>query len=113
MGIRHLEAVHITRVWNQEDRCIAKLVDEMRVKTNAKVTYGGVVLGAKRDVQNRGIEGKVEKYRPDLPCILTAPISGTPQHAAEMRPTTRIEEILRPESRTAMTLENYFGLGNA
>ena len=36
------------------DRWIAKSVDELRVKTNPMVTYGGVVLGAKRAVQNRG-----------------------------------------------------------
>ena len=39
------------------ERWIAKSVDELRVKTNPKVTYGGVVLGAKSAVQNRGIEG--------------------------------------------------------
>ena len=36
------------------DRWIAKSVDELRVKTNPKVTYGGVVLGAKRAVQIEG-----------------------------------------------------------
>ena len=47
------------------ERWIAKSVDELRIKTNPKITFPGVMLGAKRAVQNRGIEGKIEKYRPD------------------------------------------------
>jgi len=91
------------------DRWIAKSVDELRVKTNPKVTYGGVVLGAKRAVQNRGIEGKVEKYRPDT-FYLNSPDRWFTTTGAEKRPTTRSEEILRPESRTSTTRE-YFGVG--
>ena len=42
-----------------------KTVDDLRVESNPKNTYGGVVLGAKSDVQHRGIMGKMEKNRPD------------------------------------------------
>ena len=91
------------------ERWIAKSVDELRVKTNPKVTYGGVVLGAKRAVQNRGIEGKVEKYRPDT-FYLNSPDRWFTTTGAEKRPTVRSEEILRPESRTSTTRE-YFGVG--
>ena len=67
------------------------------------------VLGAKRAVQNRGIEGKVEKYRPDT-FYLNSPDRWFTTTGAEKRPTTRSEEILRPESRTSTTRE-YFGVG--
>jgi len=91
------------------ERWIAKSVDELRVKTNPKVTYEGVVLGAKRAVQNRGIEGKIEKYRPDT-FYLNSPDRWFTTTGAEKRPTVRSEEILRPESRTSTTRE-YFGVG--
>ena len=39
-----------------------KTVDELRVKTNPKQTYDGVILGGKRSVQNLGIHGKIEKH---------------------------------------------------
>jgi len=49
------------------ERWMPKTVDELRIKTNPKVTYEGVVLGgsARAGHFSRGIQGKVEKNRPD------------------------------------------------
>lgn len=44
---------------------IDKTVDELRTMTNPKVTYDGVILGGKKQVTNRGVEGTVEKNRPE------------------------------------------------
>ena len=89
------------------ERWIAKSVDELRVKTNPKVTYPGVILGAKRAVQNRGIQGEVEKYRPDT-FYINGPERYFTTTGQEKAPTVRSEEILKPESRTSTTRE-YFG----
>ena len=91
------------------ERWIAKSVDELRVKTNPKVTYGGVVLGAKRAVQNRGIQGNVEKYRPDT-FFINGPERYFTTPGQEKAPKVRSEEILKSESRTSTTRE-YFGTG--
>jgi len=89
------------------EKWIAKSVDELRIKTNPKVTYGGVTLGGKRPVQNRGIEGKVEKNRPDT-FYINSPQRYFTTPGQEKAPTVRSKEILRPETRTATTRE-YFG----
>ena len=91
------------------DKWIAKSVDELRVKTNPKITYPGVILGGKRPVQNRGIEGNIEKYRPDT-FYINGPERYFTTTGAEKAPTVRSQEILKPETRTATTRE-YFGGG--
>jgi len=49
------------------DRWQPKTVDELRIKTNPKITYGGVTLGGSAGPGRyaRGIQGKIEKNRPD------------------------------------------------
>ena len=49
------------------DKWLDKTVDELRVKTNPKIEYSLENLEGPSyaQVQNRGIEGKVEKYSPD------------------------------------------------
>ena len=91
------------------EKWIAKSVDELRIKTNPKVTFPGVILGPKRAVQNRGIEGKVEKYRPDT-FYINGPERYFTTTGAEKGPKVRSEEILKAESRTSTTRE-YFGGG--
>ena len=88
---------------------IPKTVDELRIKTNPKITFGGVTLGAKRAVQNRGIEGKVEKYTPDT-FYINSPERYFTTPTQEKGPTARSEEIFRPENRPETTRE-YFGTG--
>tara|TARA_Y100000389_G_C17467334_1_gene526847 strand:+ start:1022 stop:2899 length:1878 start_codon:yes stop_codon:yes gene_type:complete len=44
------------------DAWMPKNVDDLRVKTNPKQSFGGVILGGKRPVQNLGVHGKMEKH---------------------------------------------------
>ena len=90
------------------DKWISKSVDELRTKNNPKVTYNGVILGGGSSIQNRGIEGKIEKNRPDT-FFINSPerYFTTPTNKAQK---SRAEEILKAESRPATTRE-YFGSG--
>ena len=86
-----------------------KTVDELRVSTNPKVTYGGQILGAYAPKQQQSVatQPKVSKNRPD-----------TSFEHGESRwfTTTGIEKaqkarssvILQPENRITTTRE-YFG----
>lgn len=89
------------------ERWMPRTVDELRVATNPKVTYDGVVLGGKSTVQNRGIHGRVEKNRPDTYFINT-PDRYFTTTGIEKAQTARATEILRPENRSTTTRE-YFG----
>ena len=90
------------------EKWISKSVDELRTKNNPKVTYEGVVLGGGSSIQNRGIEGKVEKNRPDT-FFINSPerYFTTPTNKAQK---ARSQEILKAGSRMATTRE-YFGGG--
>jgi hypothetical protein len=92
------------------DRWMPKNVDQLRVANNPKETYGGVVLGGKTSVTNRGIEGKMEKRRPDRyyensedRYFVTTGI--------QKAQTARSKQILTHENRTDTTRE-YYGNGN-
>mgnify|MGYP001387361381 CR=1 FL=1 len=52
----------------ERDTYAPKTVDDLRTKNNPKQSYGGVVLGGKSAVVNRGIHGKIEKNRPFISC---------------------------------------------
>lgn len=89
------------------DRWIDKSVDELRVATNPKVSYEGVILGGKNPVTNRGVIGTVEKNRPDTYWI-NSPDRYFTTTGQEKAQTARGVELLRPENRTSTTRE-YFG----
>lgn len=91
------------------ERWISKTVDELRVKTNPKVTYGGVVLGGKRDVQNRGIMGKMEKHQPDT-YYVNSPERYFTTTGQEKAQTARSKQMLTIENRDSTT-ESYYGAG--
>ena len=86
-----------------------KTVDELRVKTNPKVTFGlanheGPAISA---IKERGFEGRIEKNRPDTYYINTPErwFTTTGQEKAQK---SRAEEPLQPVSRPFTTRE-YFG----
>jgi hypothetical protein len=90
-----------------------KTVDELRVKTNPKVTFGlanheGPAISA---IKERGFEGKIEKNRPDTYYINTPErwFTTTGQEKAQR---TRAEEPLQTENRPFTTRE-YFGTASA
>lgn len=89
------------------ERWMPKTVDDLRVRTNPKVTYDGVVLGGQAKVQNRGMHGRVEKQGPDTYFINT-PDRYLTTTGVEKAQTARATQILRPENRSTTTRE-YFG----
>lgn len=91
------------------ERWISKSVDELRTKTNPKVTYGGVVLGGKNPVTNRGIMGKMEKNRPDT-YFINSPERYFTTTGIEKAQTARSQQIMPDENRTETTRE-YYGAG--
>ena len=91
------------------DKWISKTVDELRIKTNPKMTYEGVTLGGGSAVQNRGLIGKVEKNLPDT-FYINSPERYFTTPVGAKAPTVRSKIILQPGSRTATTRE-YFGDG--
>ena len=91
------------------ERWIAKTVDELRIKTNPKITYDGVMLGGKREVQNRGIMGKMEKHQPDTYYINT-PERYFTTTGIEKGQTARSNMIMPTENRETTTT-SYYGNG--
>jgi hypothetical protein len=87
-----------------------KTVDELRVKSNPKVTYGGVVLGGKNPVTNRGILGNVEKYRPDT-YYINGPERYMTTTGIEKAQTARSIQVM-PEENRETTSTSYYGVGD-
>ena len=93
------------------DKWIDKSVSELRAKNNPKVTYGGVVLGGKHFVGERGIEGRVEKNRPETfveNCGGERFFTTTGEY---IKPTARSEQMLGYSNRVETTQEYYGGVG--
>jgi len=95
------------------DIWVDKTVDQLRTKTNPKITFG---LGnhegpANSIIKNRGIEGKIEKYKPDT-FYLNTPDRWFTTGGQEKAQRSRAEEPLQPENRPFTTRE-YFGTGTA
>lgn len=90
-----------------------KTVDELRVKTNPKQTYGldNLEGPAQAEIQNRGIEGKVEKNRPDT-YYINNPDRWFTTTGQEKAQRSRAKETLPIENRTSTTRE-YFGPGSS
>ena len=92
------------------ERWIDRSVDELRIKTNPKVTYEGVVLGgsARAGHYKRGLQGKVEKNRPDTFYLNGADRWFTTNSAAGEASTSRATQPDRPVNRPGTSRE-YFG----
>ena len=85
-----------------------KTVDELRVETNPKMSYGGVFLGPKGK-NERGIEGKMEKNRPERFYENTSDRWFTTT-GLEKAQRARGTIVMQPENRSTTTRE-YFGGG--
>ena len=83
-----------------------KTIDELTV--NTKETYEGRTLNGKNIVANRGIQGEIEKNRPDTYFINT-PERYFTTTGVEHAPKARSKEILKAENRIFTTAENYGG----
>jgi len=91
------------------DKWIPKTVDELRVKTNPKVSYGGVMLGGKNRVTNRGSIGHVEKNRPET-YYNNGPERYMTTTGIEKAQTTRSSQVMPIENRETTT-SSYYGGG--
>ena len=87
-----------------------KTVDDLRVETNPKKTYEGVILGGKSYVTERGIMGKMEKHKPDKVWEQNADRYLTTT-GAQIKQTARGEQLLGFSNRVDTTRE-YFGTSN-
>ena len=85
-----------------------KTVDDLRVKTNPKMSFEGQMLGKHVGARGqRGEMGKLEKNRPDTFYENSSDRYFTTT-GLEKKPTNRSEQVFRPETRTDTTRE-YFG----
>jgi hypothetical protein len=88
------------------DKWMPKSVDELRVANNPKESYEGVILGGKRDVQNRGVMGKMEKHRPDT-YYKNSPDRYMVTTGIQKAQTARSNQVLKYENRGDTTKEHY------
>ena len=88
-----------------------KTVDELRTTTNPKVTFG--LANHEGPAQGRfvrGVEGKVEKNRPDT-FYMNSPDRWFTTTGQEKAQTVRSEQVLQHVNRTSTTQE-YYGASN-
>ena len=86
------------------DKWLPKTVDELRIATNPKQEYdlNGLQGPAQSQIKNIGIEGKMEKYRPDTFFINTQDrwlTTTGAEKAGQLVP----EHIIKPSTRTETT----------
>ena len=91
---------------------VDKTVDQLRAKTNPKVTFGlaNHEGPANSIIKNRGIQGRIEKNRPDT-FYLNTPDRWFTTGGQETAQRSRAEEPLQPENRPFTTRE-YFGVAS-
>ena len=83
---------------------------EKPVVTQRTTTHKGMFLPGKHPVSNIGIEGKVEKNRPDR-FFIHSPERYFTTTGQEKRQTSRGVQVFKPENRPTTTKE-YFGSSN-
>ena len=97
------------------DKWIDKTVNELRVDTNPKITFGlfGHEGPADAYIKNSGsqeTQGKVEKYRPDA-YFVQSPDRWLTTTGQEKAPKSRSEEIMQDVNRLTTTAEYYGATG--
>jgi hypothetical protein len=97
------------------DKWADKTVDELRVKTNPKVTYGlenhqGPAYNYIKTAPTVETQGRVEKYLPDT-YFLNTPDRWLTTTGLEKGQTSRAEQMQKDVNRTTTT-EEYFGTGS-
>jgi len=92
---------------NARDKWMDRNVDQLRVATKPKTTFGGQILSGKSITGNRGFEGRVEKNRPDA-YFINSPERYFTTTGLEKGQTLRAVDIM-PDSKRADTAVEYFG----
>lgn len=93
---------------------MAKTVDDLRVKTNPKLTYNGVILGPKAQNTERGDVGVIEKRRPDT-FYENSPDRYFTTTGIEKAPTTRsqqVSSVMNEENRNTTSVPYYGNKGD-
>ena len=95
------------------NKWLDKSVDQLRTLTNPKLTFslGNHEGPANSTIKSRGIEGAVEKNRPDT-FYINGPDRWFTTTGQEKAQRSRAEEPMQPENRPFTTRE-YFGGGSA
>jgi hypothetical protein len=98
------------------DSWLPKTVNELRVDTNPKMTFGlsgheGPATAYVKDYADTRMQGKVEKYMPDT-YYTVGPDRWFTTTGLEKAQTARSEEMLNDVNRTSTSAE-YFGAGQA
>lgn len=91
------------------DQWAPKTVDELRTTNNPKLSYDGVITGAKHFTTNRGIEGAVEKNRPDT-FYINSPDRYFTTTGVEKKQMARGIQMLGNTNRVGTTAEYYGGM---
>ena len=90
---------------------LPKTVDELRATTNPKVTFGlANHEGPAQGTTLRGIEGRVEKNRPDT-FYMNSPDRWFTTTGQEKAQTVRSAQVLQPVNRP-FTTRGYYGVSN-
>lgn len=97
------------------DKWVDRNVDQLRVKTNPKVTYGlenheGPAYNYIRNAPTAETQGRVEKYLPDT-YYLNTPDRWLTTTGLEKGETQRPEQVQKDVNRTSTT-EEYYGVGS-
>ena len=97
------------------DKWVDRNVDQLRVKTNPKVTYGlenheGPAYNYIRNAPTAETQGRVEKYLPDT-YYLNTPDRWLTTTGLEKGQTQRAEQVQKDVNRTSTT-EEYYGVGS-
>ena len=97
------------------DKWVDRNVDQLRVKTNPKVTYGlqnheGPAYNYIQNAPTTETQGRVEKYLPDT-YFLNTPDRWLTTTGLEKGQTSRAEQVQKDVNRTSTT-EEYYGVGS-
>jgi hypothetical protein len=86
-----------------------KTVDELRTTNNPKLSYDGMITGVKHYTTNRGIEGAVEKNRPDT-FFINSPDRYLTTTGVEKKQMARGVQMVGNTNRVGTTVEYYGGM---
>jgi hypothetical protein len=86
-----------------------RTVDELRTTNNPKLTYDGMITGVKHFTTNRGIEGAVEKNRPDT-FFINSPDRYFTTTGVEKKQMARGVQMVGNTNRVGTSVEYYGGM---
>ena len=92
------------------DQWAPKTVDELRTTNNPKLSYDGMITGVKHYTTNRGIEGAVEKNRPDT-FFINSPDRYLTTTGVEKKQMARGVQMVGNTNRVDTTTEYYGAMG--